>query len=228
MRTVYRLFDDDHGYVTNILCVPGEDTEADNFLYIEILEFLIERRKQVGDVGMEGYYFVGTVEKEMERLGYPKQETRAVLQHAYNRNLIVTEYQGSRYLEVDDQIAVHGSGFIHSRFLLRRLEYVAAALPVTSVEDKSVAQRISNYWNIPPHKNDVSIASKIAVAELFLDYLKMRFDSKKKKNPYFGEFSRAGPHMIKSIEKEIEFRKNPQPKGRRQPALFDRARNPRS
>src|SRR5215813_890300 len=56
MRTEYRFFSEQSGYICNIFYYDNDWNRPDNFLLIEILFFLARRLKRAGDIGLEGYF----------------------------------------------------------------------------------------------------------------------------------------------------------------------------
>ena len=55
MRTDYRFFSDNSGFVSNLLYYDNDWVRPDNFLLSEVLYFLSMNRKRSGEIGLEGY-----------------------------------------------------------------------------------------------------------------------------------------------------------------------------
>ena len=70
MRGRYRLFNNRLQYVRNILSPAPNSMRPSNFLYADILEFLIRNRKVKIDFSVEGYASARTIVNRMGQLGY--------------------------------------------------------------------------------------------------------------------------------------------------------------
>jgi GTPase SAR1 family protein len=79
MRGRYRLFNNRLQYVRNILSPVPNAKRPSNFLYADILEFLIRHRKEKIDYSVEGYASGRTIVNPMGQLGYDDEAAFAAL-----------------------------------------------------------------------------------------------------------------------------------------------------
>jgi hypothetical protein len=77
MRTEYRFFSEDSGFVQNIFSFDQEWENPNNFLLIEILFFLTCRRHLRGEIGLEGYFSVEHIADVMQLQGFVRSDARA-------------------------------------------------------------------------------------------------------------------------------------------------------
>jgi hypothetical protein len=59
MKTDYMFFLEGHGFVSNIMYADPEWKRPSNLLVVEALHLLVSRRKQRGDLGIQGFFEVG-------------------------------------------------------------------------------------------------------------------------------------------------------------------------
>ena len=221
MRTSYRMFANDHGYMTNIFELPEGLTYPSPFMLVEILAFLIQHRKKQGDSGAEGFYTVKTVATEMERLGYYSSDTRIAVEHLRNHHLLISDFQSKDQLEVDDLVRIHSSGFIHVRFLTKRLEYLAGILPTVTYFEESIAKEVGHTWVAHLDSPDISRGNKIRTVELFLSYLERMYKLRTERNPFFAHANWGAKYVIQNIQKTLAWANDPQARFPYQRDLFE-------
>jgi GTPase SAR1 family protein len=79
MRGRYKVFNNRLKYVRNILSPAPESIRPSNFLYADILEFLIKNRKVKIDYSVEGYASGRTIVNRMGQLGYDEGDAFSAL-----------------------------------------------------------------------------------------------------------------------------------------------------
>jgi hypothetical protein len=143
MRTNYRYFASEHGYVTNLFDIPEEGKTANNFLMIEVLEFLVVNRKKHTEFQLEGYFNVSQILDALSSHGYSVEDLMWALERCLNQGLIIADHQRTKNLAVDDYVKVSAAGFYHVRFLAKRAEYLANIPIDTFISDREKAERIT-------------------------------------------------------------------------------------
>ena len=142
MRTNYRHYASDHGYVLNLLDVDPDSVSTTNFLTVDCLEFLAERRKKRGEINVEGYVWVRDAVNEIARAVYTPEDVMWALERLLNFGLITADHLRTKDLGLDDYVKIAASGFVHLRVLLRRSEYLNTAATDCWFTDKGVAEMI--------------------------------------------------------------------------------------
>jgi len=142
MRTKYRFFSENHGYILNLFAT-NEDSVASNFLLLDILSLLARDRKKQGELGIEGYRNVASLYDELAECGYYKEDIEWGLLHLLDRHLIVADHQRTTDISEDDHLKIAASGHYHLNFLLKRSEYLSSVCIDTWLIDRESAQRIA-------------------------------------------------------------------------------------
>ena len=166
MRGRYRVFNDRGLYIHDILGVCREAKRPSNFLYADILEFLIRNRKQRIDFSVEGYALASTVVNRMEQLGYDEENAFAGLKQLVKWGLVEPESLLIDELTPSDAVQVHGAGFVHQRILLRQVVYLVGITADISVSSYQVAQNIQSFWANAAHGEPGYMARKRLVEQL--------------------------------------------------------------
>ncbi len=143
MRSNYVFFADSHGYVQNLLAVKSDSKTSNNFLLLEILEFLAKRRKERTAFRIEGYIYVPTIQSHCSKLGYTKEDVMWGLEILLNRGLITADHQRTKNISGHDYIKISASGYYHLRFLASRTEYISSIPIDTFFNNRDIAVRIS-------------------------------------------------------------------------------------
>lgn len=205
MRTRYKYFTETNGYITNILDASPEWKRPSNFLYAEILEFLISNRKQQGDIRIEGYFTVSTIIDRLEKLGFVEDDLFSALEHLLEKGLLVADHQRPRGLSAGDSLKVQASGFMHLRFLCRRPEYLAGVLPTTHVASPRFAQDIADTWQLSGDASDIRFGRKRQLVDKLLAYLTDEFDRRVKRHPFFADEGRGSRRLIAAVQEARDF-----------------------
>lgn len=171
MRTDYLYFFDSHGFVHNIYDFPPGLRVPNHMLKFEILEFLIENRKKLGDARAEGFFSVGFLLSRFEQMGFPSQDVVEVLKVLFLQNLVIADHTNATELVSSDLVRVHASGFIHARVLSSRVDYIAACALATPMFDPHLADKIGRLWHISEGYTDIRHRHKIEIVSDFLKYL---------------------------------------------------------
>jgi hypothetical protein len=146
MRGRYRIFNNRSKYIRNILSPVPTAKRPSNFLYADILEFLIRNRKVKIDYSVEGYASGKTIMARMGQLGYDEDDAFASLKQLAEWNLVEPESLLVETLRPEEPVQVHASGFIHMRYFLRRPEYLYGISADLSFSSFEVAKQMGEEW----------------------------------------------------------------------------------
>ncbi len=144
MRTNYKYYAEGHGYIANIFDVPEDSGTANNFLMVEILDYLASNRKKHTGFKLEGYYHVPDVIEAHSHHGYSTEDMMWALEKCLNHGLITADHQRSKNITFDDYVKISAAGFYHIRYLSKRTEYLANVAMDTFFSDREKAKRITN------------------------------------------------------------------------------------
>jgi hypothetical protein len=125
MRTKYRYYSDEHGYISNIFSKVQESTTHSPFSMILVLGNLSDARKVRGELGIEGYRRVAEFALELVPQGVGEPEIIAILNHLLSRGLVQADHQRRDFVTKDDFVKITASGYFHLKFLTNRFEYCA-------------------------------------------------------------------------------------------------------
>src|SRR5690606_24346730 len=70
MKTDYMYFLEGHGFVANILYTDPQWKRPSNLLVVELLESVVSRRKQRGELGIQGFFRVEGIIRDLARMGF--------------------------------------------------------------------------------------------------------------------------------------------------------------
>jgi len=216
MRTEYRYFNNDSGFVSNIFYFDEDWQQPNNFLIPEILFWLSDNRKRRGEIGLEGYFSVASIAAELERRGYVSDDICDACAWLLEKNLIEADHMGRSSVDFTDSVKVTAAGFIHLRVLCERLEYLYGVLTVTPISDAQTAWEISDFLRRENKAGHLGAYQQVRAIESFLAYLKQQFDYLKAAYPEFGSDRAGSAYVIKQIESAIQYFRNPKNAQRQQ------------
>jgi hypothetical protein len=208
MRTEYRFFNDNSGFVANIFHFDETWHQPNNFILPEILFWLCDNRKTRGEIGLEGFFSVQRIADELQRRGFVREDITAACSWLLRKQLIEADSMNQSHVELIDSVKVTASGFIHLRILCERLEYVYGVLTVTPMSDHEVAKQIAQHI---ARENQVSIGGfqQVACAEIFDQYLQAEFSQLRAAYSEFGSERTGASFVIKQVQNAIGYFKNP-------------------
>jgi len=143
MRTKYRYFTNDHGYVVNLFDIDESSPTTSNFLLPDILFLLSRDRKKQGELGIEGYRHVGALLEELSMRGYLAEDVVWGLKHLLRYRLVIADHQRTKGVTRDNYIKITASGHYHLNILLKRTEYLANVSIDTWLRDDVHARQIA-------------------------------------------------------------------------------------
>ena len=193
MRGRYRLFNNKLRYVRNILAPPPQSVRPSNFIYADILEYLIRNRKVKIDYTIEGYASGRTIINRMGQLGYDEEDAFKALVSLSEWNLVEPESLLSDAVTLDDPIQVHASGFIHMRYFLKQPEFLFGATADMSFASYEHAQDCSRVWASsiePGFRARQRILNKLA------DYFKAEYERRVRRHAFYEDLGYGGKAMV--------------------------------
>lgn len=171
MRTEYRFFSDQSGFISNIFTCHPDAQRPDNFLVSEALYLLAANRKRKGEIGLEGYFTCQYVANELQRLGYSKEDTLGALNLLLRRELISADHMNIRGVGFDDSVHILPSGYMHVRVLASRLEYLYGVLPTTPIFEEHTAGQLAEFLKAENLRGEISAYQKTRAVDIFFRYL---------------------------------------------------------
>ena len=209
MRTEYKFFNNNSGFVSNIFYFDEDWQQPNNFIMPEILFWLSDNRKRRGEIGLEGYFSVARIADDLQKRGYVRDDICHACSWLLRKNLIEADHMNQSSVDFMDSVKVTASGFIHLRVLCERLEYLYGVLSVTPISNSQAGWQISEHLRRENQMGQLGGFQQVRAVESFLEYLQKEFAHLKAAYPEFGE-DRAGPSfVIKQIENAIRYFRNP-------------------
>lgn len=170
MRTDYRLFSDSSGPISNIFFTENNWSRPSLLLALEVLAFLIEHRRKVGEIGLQGYFTVTHIQDDMEALGFARPDVTLCIEHLLARGLIVADEMKVKNIHDQLSVKIHASGWMHQRILCERVEYLYGILTVVPFRSKQRCEDIAQTIRIDLN-GKISLGRKLAAVQLFRDQL---------------------------------------------------------
>ncbi|MER9231261.1 hypothetical protein NKI56_03985 [Mesorhizobium sp. M0622] len=205
MRGRYQYYNGRSIYIHDIMSADDNHVRPSNFIFCDILEYLVRNRKGKIDFNQEGYATIGTVVKQMGRLGYDDQDALDATLTLVEKGLIEPEALISTDLGEQDAVRVHASGFVHDRILLRRDEYVTGTTTSLKVASKDVADYIGSIWSGTDPNQEMSMRNKVRILAKLRDYYRIEYSRRCRRHPFYEEAGFGGRHMVQSIEIAHDF-----------------------
>jgi GTPase SAR1 family protein len=200
MRGRYRLFSNNRGqYVRNVLAVPPNCKRPSNFLYADILEFLIRNRKVKIDFSVEGYASAELIVKKMGELGYDEQDAFGALRQLVAWNLVEPESLILEELNPSDPVQVHGSGFMHMRYLLQMPEYVVGTSADMTYSSYETSSTIASIWNAAG-RGEPSYRNRRSILEITASYTAAEYDRRRRRHAFYDDLGFGGKLVVQSTE----------------------------
>jgi hypothetical protein len=203
MRQRYRYYNENSTYIRNLLTIDLEHTRPSNFLYVDILEYLIRNRKTRIDFSQEGYASLETIVKVMGSCGYADQDVKLAVRTLVDWGLIEPESLVSTQIDDRDAVRMHATGFIHMRFFLERVEYLVGISVAMSFSSKSLAEEVAGQWSGSPYNTDLSLNAKIRVLRAMKEYLEQEYDRRCRRHPFYSERGFGGQQVVQCVNKAL-------------------------
>jgi hypothetical protein len=193
MRGRARIFNNKAKYVHNILSTVPKAMRPSNFLYADILELLIRRRKEKIDYSVEGYASARTIVNHMSQLGYDERDAFAALSQLAEWELVQPESLIVEKITMDDPIQVHSSGYIHMRWFLKKPEFIMAISADMNYSSYEIAEDMARIWG---NSNEPSFRLRLQTINRIADYLKDEFERRCRRHAFYGDVGYGGKQVV--------------------------------
>jgi GTPase SAR1 family protein len=214
MRGRYQYFNGRDIYVHDIISADDAHSRPSNFIFCDILEYLIRNRKERIDFNQEGYVSINTLVNEMSRLGYDEEDAFAAIMRLVEKGMIEPESLVETNLTMEDPVRAHGSGFVHSRLFLRQDEYIVGVTPVLKTASRETSQDIGSIWSGWDPQREMSLGNKVQILKKLNDYLALEYQRRCRRHAFYEEKGFGGRHLLESVRNAHSFldgfMKNPQ------------------
>jgi hypothetical protein len=171
MRQSYRFFNNNTGFVANLFHCESRWERPSNLLIPELLFFLLGQRKVRGDNGQMSFVALSRMLLEMEGLGFVRSDVKEAALFCLKKELIEVDTSSLEELGDKDSVKATASGWAHIRLLSSRLEYVAAVLPTTAIDDKQLSARVYDLMQTEQRFGRMPYNQAITVVQGFESYL---------------------------------------------------------
>lgn len=172
MRSEYRFFSETSGFITNIFAFQNDWKKPNNFIIPEILFYLANNRKKIGQIGIEGFFTLRHLRDEMQRIGIDPDDTSMAVNYLLHKMLIDADHMNNISVEIDDSVKISAAGYIHLRALTERIEYVYGVIPTTPITVEETASVLADVLERENRLGELSAASKVNAVETLYKYLR--------------------------------------------------------
>jgi len=218
MRGRYRLFNNKLTYVRNILSPVPNAKRPSNFLYADILEFLIRNRKVKIDFSVEGYASGRTIVNRMGQIGYDEEDAFAALTQLAKWNLVEPESLLVEELTFEDPVQVHASGFIHMRYFLKRPEYLYGVTADMAFATYSLVEEVANIWSGASGQGEPGFRARQRILNHLADYFKAEYDRRLRRHAFYGDLGYGGKSLMQASRLIADQIGQPPPRSGESPA----------
>ena len=205
MRQSYRYFNNNTGFVANIFHCESRWERPSNLLIPEMMFYMIGQRKVRGDNGQMGYVALSRLLLEMESLGFVRSDVKDAALFCLKKELIEVDTSASDIIRDRDSIKATASGWAHMRLLSSRLEYAAAVLPTTPLDDRQLSARIYDFMQTEMRFGRMPYNQAISLVEAFEGYLR-RQGGMLASHPGFGGRKQSGTdYVLAKLREAVKF-----------------------
>lgn len=201
MRQRYKFYNSNSSYIRNIMDVDLDHNRPSNFLYADILEFLIRNRKAQIDFAQEGYATVGTLRKKLGAGGYDEDDVASAVKTLVKWGLIEPESLIIDDLADDDAVRMHATGFIHMRFFVERLEYLVGITTDMSFTSREVAREIGSTWAAQAHMPNLSRSASRKILQKLKIYIDQEYSRRCNRHAFYEEVGLGGRTLVNALER---------------------------
>lgn len=221
MRQDFRFFNDESGFVANILYCEPRWTRPSNLIIPEILFHLIGRRKVQGDNGQMGFVAMSRLLADLEAMGFVQSDLREACGFALSKELIEVETSSLTQIRDIDCVKATAGGWAHLRLLSSRLEYLAAILPTTPIDDDKFASRIYDLMQTENRTGRPSFQRYVALVEELERYLRHQYQSLLVHPGYADLKQSGGQYLLGKVQEALNFARREPASGPTQLDLLD-------
>jgi hypothetical protein len=205
MRQDYRYFNNNSGFIANIFHCDSRWERPTNLLIPELLFYLLSQRKVRGDNGQMGYVALPRVLFELESVGFVKADILDATRFCLAKGLIDVETSSLDTIRERDSVKASASGWAHMRILSSRVEYLAAVLPTTPINDKTLAADIFDLMQVENRTGQVSIQRLLKIVDGFEAYLRRQSIEFPSQLGYPGRGDSGIEYVLSKISEALRF-----------------------
>ena len=212
MRTAYRFFSDDTGFVKNLFECAQTWENPDNFLLIEVLYYLTKNRHVRGQIGLEGYFSIEYLADVLQLQGFVRNDVHSACNHLLRAQLVEADHMNIEQVSYEDSLKISPAGFIHLRILSERLEYLYGVLPVTPpIFERGVAKTIATTIESENKYGAVGGYQMLKCVKQFHKYLKSQSATIRGNFAEFGSEQSGTAYILRQIQNVIAHFENALP-----------------
>jgi len=200
MRGEYQFHSEHSGFVANLFHVGSSWERPTNFLVVDVVLWLWRNRKTVGELGVEGYFTVARIARELELRGYTANDVTDACRFCLKQGLVEADHFGRELLGDQDSVKITYSGFVHMRLLVSRVEYLYGILPTTIISSRPYVESIAKIVEREAAGLAVTWSMKIQCVELLFRHLKEQYMLWTNSFPNFGGGETGASYVLDQIE----------------------------
>jgi hypothetical protein len=205
MRQDFRFFNNDTGFISNLFHCESKWVRPTNLLVPEILFYLIGRRKVRGDNGQMGFVAMSRVTGDLEKLGFVRSDIEDACRFALTKELIEVETSSLKTINEIDCVKATAGGWAHMRLLSSRIEYLAAILPTTAIDDEKFSSQIYDLMQTENRLGRPSYQRYIALVQELEKYLRQQHE-RLKVHPGYADMQNCGAtYLLAKIEEALSY-----------------------
>jgi hypothetical protein len=106
MRTEYRFFTGNSGFVANLFHFDEDWLQPNNFILPEIFFWLCDNRKRRGEIGLEGYFSVQKIADELQKRGFLPDDIVEACSWLLRKHLLEADHMDQTAVGLADSIKV--------------------------------------------------------------------------------------------------------------------------
>jgi hypothetical protein len=205
MRQDYRYFNNNTGFVANIFHCESSWERPSNLLIPELLFYLIGQRKPRGENGQMGFVAMERLVTHLIGFGFLRSDISEAAHFCLQKELLEVETSSSQIIHNVDSVKVTAAGWAHLRLLSSRLEYLAALLPTTPIDDPELVQVTYDLMQIENRTGNVSLQRLISNVERFEKYIASQERAMSAFPAYFDSKITGSKYILEKIHEALLF-----------------------
>jgi len=203
MRTDYRFFSENSGAIRSIFICENDWDRPTVLLAIEILNYLVDKRRLIGEIGLQGYFAVSRLQTDLEVVGFTRGDILRCVERLLAAGLLVADQLQVRQLTAAHTVKVHASGFMHLRILCERLEYLYGSLTIFPFRDRSRCDRVAQVI-LREARGELTTRSKVGAVRELRDQLEDDIEQHTKSYSVFRSDLRGSMAVFERVNRAIE------------------------
>lgn len=203
MRGDSRFYNSTSGVIANLFHCDSNWKRPSNLICVEILYWLIGKRKAKGDNGHMGYFAVSHIGQDLEKLGFVPEDVLGACEFLVANALIEPDTLSLVNLERNDCVKVTASGFIHMRILSERIEYLSSVLPTTAINDDRFSDKIFDAMRTENATGRLSLSRRLTLTRQLGEYLSSQRKELRRHDGYSAQLKTGADYIIGHIEAAV-------------------------